>query len=405
MLVNKEEIIKLYKEGKVKDSEGLDGILKKVMKDIIETLYQAELTEFLGYSPYDKSNKHTDNSRNGYTSKQVRSILGEIDLNVPRDRKGGYDPLVIKKGQRDITGMEDKILSMYAKGMSCRDIQDHLNSIYGVEVSSESISRITDSVLEKAKEWQNRPLESIYAIVFLDAIFLKARVDGTVKNTAVYTMLGITLEGKKECLGIWILETESSKFWLGVLNELKNRGVKDVLIFATDGLPGFSDAISAVFPKAEHQSCLVHQMRNSLKYVSYKHRKELAKDLKKIYTSPTEEMGLLELDRVEEKWGNRYPHVIRSWRTNWDNLKTFYKYPPEIRRLIYTTNPIESFNFKLKKVCKTKGVFPTEDAILKLLYLAILDINKKWGGTIRNWSKIYPQLYIFFEERIKNAVQ
>ncbi len=405
MLVNKEEIIKLFKEGKIKDSKDLGEVMRGVMKDIIEAIYQAELTEFLGYSAYDKSNKHTKNSRNGYTSKQVRSSLGEIDLNVPRDRKGGYEPLIIKKRQKDITGMEDKIISMYAKGMSCRDIQDHLNSIYGVEVSSESISRITDNVLERAKEWQNRPLEPIYSIVFLDAIFLKAKTDGRVKNTAVYAMLGITLEGKKDCLGIWILETESAKFWLSVLNELKNRGVKDVLIFSTDGLPGFSEAISAVFPEAEHQSCLVHQMRNSLKYVSYKHRRELAKDLKQIYTSPTEEMGLLELDRVEEKWGKRYPHVIRSWRSNWDKLKTFYKYPPEIRRLIYTTNPIESFNFKLKKVCKTKGVFPNEDAILKLLYLAIQDITKKWIGTIRNWSKIYPQLYIFFEDRIKNALQ
>ena len=405
MLVNKEEIIKLFKEGKIKDSKDLGEVMRGVMKDIIEAIYQAELTEFLGYSAYDKSNKHTKNSRNGYTSKQVRSSLGEIDLNVPRDRKGEYEPLIIKKRQKDITGMEDKIISMYAKGMSCRDIQDHLNSIYGVEVSCESISRITDNVLERAREWQNRPLEPIYSIVFLDAIFLKAKTDGSVKNTAVYAMLGITLEGKKDCLGIWILETESAKFWLGVLNELKNRGVKDVLIFSTDGLAGFSEAISAVFPKAEHQSCLVHQMRNSLKYVSYKHRRELAKDLKKIYTSPTEEMGLLELDRVEEKWGKRYPHVIRSWRSNWDKLKTFYKYPPEIRRLIYTTNPIESFNFKLKKVCKTKGVFPNEDAILKLLYLAIQDITKKWTGTIRNWSKIYPQLYIFFEDRIKNVLQ
>jgi transposase-like protein len=218
-------------------------------------------------------------------------------------------------------------------------------------------------------------------------------------------MIGITLEGKKDCLGIWILETESAKFWLGVLNELKNRGVKDVLIFSTDGLCGFTEAISAVFPQAEHQSCLVHQMRNSLKYVSYKHRRELAKDLKKIYTSPTEEMGRIKLDRVEEKWGDRYPHVIRSWRSNWDKLKTFYKYSPEIRRLIYTIGPIESFNYKLKKVCKTKGVFQNEDAILKLLYLAIQDISKKWTGTIRNWSKIYPQLCIFFEERIENVLK
>jgi len=404
MFINKEAILKMYEQGMFRDQKDLGEVLNSVVKEIIETIYQAELTETLGYPRYDKSKKATENSRNSYNSKRVKSSFGEIELKVPRDRKGEYDPQVVKKRQTDITGLESKVISMYAKGMSTRDIQEHLGSIYGVEFSAESISRITEKVLERAVEWQNRPLNSLYAIVFLDGLFYKLRIEGIVKEVCVYAMIGINMEGKKECLGLWIQEKESAKFWLNVLNELRNRGVKDVLIFSIDGLPGLSEAIKAVFPHSEIQRCIVHQVRNSLRFVSYKDRKELAKDLKQIYSAPTEEMGRVELNHFEEKWGHKYPHVIKSWRRNWDELSTLFKYPPEIRRLIYTTNPIESFNSKLKRVTKNKGVFPTQDSLFKILYLAIEDISKKWTGTIKNWSKIYPQLYIYFEDRINLAL-
>lgn len=401
MLINKDEIRKMFKEGNLNTQEALESTLSTIIKDVIETIYEGELTELLGYSRYDKSSKNTENSRNGYTNKRVKSNYGEIELSVPRDRKGEYEPQIIKKRQTTINGLEEHIISMYAKGMTTRDIQSHMESLYGLNFSAEAISRITDKVLERAREWQTRPLEPIYAILFLDGLFYKMRVEGIVKNIAVYAIIGITLEGKKECLGIWIMENESAKFWLSVLNELKNRGVEDVLIFSIDGLPGLNEAIRAVYPESEIQRCIVHQVRNSLKFVSYKDRRELSKDLKAIYTSATEEGGKIELEKLNEKWGKKYPNVIKSWEVNWLELSTLFKYPPEVRKLIYTTNPIESFNSKLKKVTKNRSVFPTEESLFKLLYLAINDISKKWNGRIRDWSKIYPQLYIYFQERIE----
>jgi transposase-like protein len=400
MFINKDEIRRLFKEGKLNTPEDLQSTLSSIIKDVVETIYEGELTELLGYSHYDKSSKETNNSRNGYSNKKVKSNYGEIELSVPRDRNGEYEPKIVKKRQTDITGIEEHIISMYAKGMTTRDIQSHMESLYGLEFSAEAISKITDKVLERAKEWQNRPLDPIYSIIFLDALFYKMRVDGVIKNVAAYAVIGINLEGNKECLGILIMENESAKFWLSVLNELKNRGVEDVLIFSIDGLPGLNEAIKAVYPESEIQRCIVHQVRNSLKFVSYKDRKELAKDLKKIYTSSTEESGKIELDKLNEKWGKKYPNIIKSWQNNWIELSTLFKYSPEIRTLIYTTNPIESFNSKLKKVSKNRGVFPTEESLFKLLYLAINDISKKWDGRIRDWSKIYPQLYIYFQERI-----
>ena len=401
MLINKEEIIRMFKEGNLNTQEALETTLSSIIKDVIETIYEGELTELLGYSRYDKSSKNTDNSRNGYSNKRVKSNYGDIELSVPRDRKGEYEPKIIKKRQTKINGIEEQIISMYAKGMTTRDIQSHMESLYGLNFSSEAISRITDKVIERAREWQNRPLEPIYAILFLDGLYYKMRVDGVVKNISVYAIIGITLEGKKECLGIWIMERETAKFWLSVLNELKNRGVEDVLIFSIDGLPGLNEAIRAVYPESEIQRCIVHQVRNSLKFVSYKDRKELSKDLKSIYSSVSEESGKMELGRLKEKWGKKYPNVIKSWEVNWLELSTLFKYPPEVRKLIYTTNPIESFNSKLKKVTKNRSVFPTEESLFKLLYLAINDISKKWNGRIRDWSKIYPQLYIYFQERIE----
>lgn len=357
MFIDKEEVKRLFKEGKLRTQEDLQSVLSSIIKDAVETIYEGELTELLGYSRYDKSSKETNNSRNGYNNKKVKSNYGEIELSVPRDRNGEYDPKIVKKRQTDITGIEEHIISMYAKGMTTRDIQSHMESLYGLEFSAEAISRITDKVFERAKEWQNRPLEPIYAIIFLDALFYKMRVDGVIKNVAAYAVIGINLEGNKDCLGIWIMETESAKFWLSILNELKNRGVKDVLIFSIDGLAGLNEAIKAVYPESEIQRCIVHQVRSSLKFVSYKDRKELARDLKAIYTSPTEEAGRIELDRLEEKWAKKYPNVIKSWETHWLELSTLFKYPAEIRTLIYTTNPIESFNSKLKKSVKIEVYF------------------------------------------------
>jgi len=407
MLVNREEIRKLMKQGKLSNQEDLNAIFRSMIKDAIETIYEGELTELLGYERYERKNRKNktdtedNNARNGYTEKRAKSTFGQVDLSVPRDRNALYEPKIVPKRQKDISGIEETIISMYAKGMTTTDIQKHMESIYGLDFSKESISRITDKVLEKAREWQNRPLSKIYSIIFLDALFFKVRRDSMVRNTAAYAIIGIDLEGKKDCLGIWIQDTESAKFWLSVLNDIKNRGVEDVLIFAIDGLNGLSDAIMAVYPESEIQRCIVHQVRNSMKFVSYKDRKELSKDMKSIYTSPTEEAGLSSLKSLKEKWGGKYPHVIKSWEDNWPELSAIFKYSEPIRRLIYTTNPIESFNSKLRKVTKNRGVFPTEESLFKLLYLAIQDITKKWTNRIRDWSLIYPQLYIFFQERIE----
>lgn len=398
MLVDKNEIAKLVKEKKVTNSIELNDVLRTIAKEVIETMYEGELTELLGYSKNGKSSG--DNARNGYGTKTVNSHLGEIELNPPRDRKSDYEPKVVKKRQSDISGLEEMIISMFAKGMSYRDIQSHMDKIYGLEFSPEAISNITDKVMDKARDWQNRSLDSMYSIIFMDAIFYKIRKDGIVRNMAVYAVIGINMEGMKDCLGLWIVENESAKFWLSVLNEIKNRGIKDVLIFSIDGLAGLTEAIRAAFPKSEVQRCIVHQVRNSLKFVSWKERKEIAGDLKLIYNAPGEEAGLSALTSFENKWNAKYPNISKSWRTNWTELSTLFKYPSEIRKLIYTTNPIESFNRGLRKVTKNRGAFTTEDSLIKILYLAVEDISKKWSNKIRDWSAIYPQLCIYFEERI-----
>jgi putative transposase len=307
---------------------------------------------------------------------------------------------VVKKGQRDISGFEDKIISLYASGMTTRDIKSHVKEIYNYDISPETVSTITDKVLDRAREWQNRPLEPIYAIVFMDATFLKMRSEGHVQNIAVYNIIGINLDGKKECLGLWICENESSKYWLSVLNELKNRGLEDVLIFSVDNLNGISEAIRADFPKAEIQKCVVHQIRNSLKHVSWKDRKMMANDLKGIYKAKTEKAGYSALEEFEEKW-KKFPHVSASWKRNWGELSTFFKYPEEIRRLIYTTNPIESMNRGIKKITKNKAILPNEQAVTKIVYLALRGIEKKWTTRLRDWALIYSQLAIFFEERLE----
>lgn len=400
-LFDREKLLDLLKDRGIKTTEDLQDAMRQITKEVLEAIYDGEITEHLGYKKYE-SRPDKSNSRNGSSKKRVKSNLGEIELKPPRDRNGTFEPKIIKKRQTDISGIETKVISMYGKGMSVRDIQEHIYDIYGYDISPQTVSDITDQVMYLAKEWQNRPLKSIYAILFMDAFFVKMRVDGVVKNIAVYVILGIDIEGNKECLGLYTSATESAKYWLSVLNELKNRGVEDVLIFAVDNLSGISEAIEAAFPKSEIQKCIVHQIRNSLKFVPWKDRKEVANDLKLIYRAPTEKEALSLLDDFEEKWNTKYPHISKSWRKNWTELATMFKYSEELRRLIYTTNPIEGLHRCLRKVMKTRSVFPTENALTKLFYLAIRDVAKRWTSKIRNWGLIFPQLYIYFEERLVN---
>lgn len=401
MKLDRKKLREMLKDERIESTQDLQVLMRGIMKDVIEALYDGEITDHLGYEKHAQKAGTGDNSRNGFSKKKVQSTVGPIELDVPRDRNSEFSPKVVRKRQRDISGIEDKVISMYAKGMSTRDIKQHIYDIYGYEISPETVSNITDTMLEHAKEWQSRPLESVYGIVFMDALVVKLRTDGIVKNVALYAIIGINLEGHKSCLGLYIAETESAKYWLAVMNELKNRGVKEVLIFAVDNLAGISSAIEAAFPHAEVQKCIVHQIRNSLRFVSWKQRKEVAQDLKAIYTSPKESDGKEALAAFKEKWDSKYPHISRSWETNWPELSAFFKYTPEIRKLIYTTNPIESFNRALRKVTKTRSTFPTEDALMKLMYLAVLDIERRWTQVIRNWGQIYSQLCIFFEERLR----
>jgi len=378
-------------------------MLKDLLGDTLQGMLEGEMEDELGYSKYDYSNKNTDNSRNGYSKKNVVSSMGEIGLDIPRDRKGEFEPQIVKKNQTDISNIEDQVLSMYAKGMTTRDISDHLKTVYGVDASAEMISKMTDRILPIAKEWQNRPLDRKYAIVFMDAIHYNVRQDNAIVKKAVYVAIGVKLNGSKEVLGMWVGGNESAKYWLGVLNEIKNRGVEDIMIVSVDGLTGFGDAIHAVFPQTEIQRCIVHQIRYSTKFISYKDIKPFMADLKRVYQATTEEIALQELDKLEEKWGGRYPSSIASWRNNWSQLATYFKYPPELRKIIYTTNSIENFNRQLRKVTKSKTIFPTDDALFKMLYLSMVDITKKWNGKPWDWGKILEQLCIYFEGRITLA--
>ena len=382
------------------DVQDVQDMVKDLLGDTLQGMLEAEMDQKLGYSKYDYRNKDTDDSRNGYSRKTVTSSFGEIDLDIPRDRKGEFEPQVIRKNQTDISNIEDQVLSMYAKGMTTRDISDHLKSVYGVDASAEMISHMTDRILPIAKEWQSRPLEKKYAVVFMDAIHFHVRQDNQTVKKAVYIAIGIRLSGSKEVLGMWIGGNESAKYWLGVLNEMKNRGVEDIMIVSVDGLTGFGDAISAVFPKAEIQRCIVHQIRYSTKFISYKDIKPFMKELKQVYQAATEEVALENLDSLEENWGKKYPTSIASWRNNWPQLSTYFKYPPEIRKIIYTTNAIENFNRQLRKVTKAKSVFPTDDSLFKSLYLAMMDITKKWTGKSWDWGQTLDQLCIYFEDRI-----
>ena len=371
-----------------------------MFRDVLQESLEAEMDEALGYGKYNNMDKNNDNSRNGYSKKTVKTELGPVQINIPRDRNGDFEPKIVPKHQRSVNGIEDKILGLYATGMTTRDISEQIKELYGVDISAETVSNITNRILPLVSEWQNRPLEKTYSFIFMDAIHFKVRKDNTVASKAAYAAIGVNLEGKKDVLGIWIGASESSKYWLLVLNELKNRGVKDILIASVDGLVGFNEAIRAVYPNTEIQRCIIHQIRNSSKYLSYKDLKAFNSDLKLVYTATTEEVALAELDRLEEKWGEKYLIAVRSWRNNWNELSTFFKYPPEIRKIIYTTNAMESYNRQLRKVTKAKSIFPNDESLMKILYLATVDITKKWTQSIRGWAQILAQLSIFFEGRL-----
>ena len=397
----REKIRELLKISNVGSMEDIQKLFKETIAEFMEDGLEAELDEELGYSKYDYRNKETENSRNGHSSKTLRTSFGDVEVSVPRDRKSEFEPQLLKKNQTSISqDIEEKILSMYAKGMTTGDIETHIRDIYGIEVSDTTISRITDKILPAAKEWQQRPLESIYAVVFLDAIHYHVRSEGQIVKKAVYIAIGVDLEGHKDVLGMWVGENESAKYWATVLNSLKNRGVEDILIVCTDNLTGFSAAIESVYPKTEIQNCIIHQLRNSSKYVSYKDIKALMADLKAVYAAVDETSALEALEVFAERWDKKYPSVSRSWRENWPNLSTYFKFPQEVRRLIYTTNTIEGFNRQLRKVTKSKSVFPTDDSLLKMLYLAMMDITKKWTGRRQDWSPIHSQLAIFFPDRM-----
>jgi len=393
-----DELMKGYKSPE--DLLGEKGLLKQLTKALLEKALQGEMTHHLGYPKWSPAGKNTGNSRNGKQEKTIKGDFGEMEIEVPRDRNAEFEPTIIGKHQTHFNGFDDKIISMYARGMSTRDIQGHLKEIYQIEVSPDFISTVTDSVIDAVKEWQNRPLDEIYPILYLDALHVKVKDQGQVTNKAVYLAVAITMEGKKEVLGFWIEKTEGSKFWLQVVTELKNRGVKDIFIACVDGLKGFPEAIRAVFPKTEIQLCIVHMIRNSLKFVSYKDRKQIATDLKEVYHSSTVEVAEQALEAFSSKWDSRYPTISLSWRNNWENIIPFFAYPPEIRKVIYTTNTIESLNMSLRKVLKTRASFPNDDALKKLLYLGLLNASKKWTMPIRDWVSAINQFLIRYGDRV-----
>jgi putative transposase len=397
-----EEVQKeLSKAKSMDDFFGREGIFARLFSKTLEEMLKAELTEHLGYEPYEAKGRNSGNSRNGGYSKKVRTSDGETLIEVPRDRNGTFEPHIVKRYASNTNELEDKIIGMYAKGMSVRDIQDNLAELYGIDISPTTISAITDKVWELVEAWQSRPLAAIYPIMYLDAIHIKLRRESKVENTAVYIVLGVDLEGHRDVLGHWIGDgAEGANFWLSVVTDLQNRGVKDIFIACMDGLTGFKEAILAVFPKTEIQRCIIHQIRNSLKYISSRERRPFLTDLKTVYQAPTREAAEANLAKLDETWSKKYAIAVRSWKNNWEDLATFFRYPAEIRRLIYTTNTVEGYNRQLRKIIKTKGAFPNADAARKLLFLANRDIFRKWTNPIVYWPMILNQLVIRFEDRL-----
>lgn len=396
-----DELLKEYE--KPDDLLGDDGLLQQLTKALVERALQGELTHHLGYEKHAGSGKNTGNSRNGSTPKTIKGKRGQVEIEVPRDRQATFEPQLIKKRETRFDGFDEKIISLYARGMTTREIEAHLEEIYGVEVSPALVSAATDAVLEEVRTWQARPLEKVYPILYLDALVVKVRENGRVINKSVYLVIGVNLQGLKEVLGIWIAETEGASFWLGIITELRNRGVEDIFIACVDGLKGFPEAIESVFPRTQVQLCLVHLVRHSLSYVSYKERKEVAADLKLIYTAPTLAEGETRLLEMVEKWEKQYPVVARSWQANWARIVPMFQFTPEIRRAVYTTNAIESLNFSLRKIIKNRALFPNDEAVQKILFLALRNIAKKWTMPIPNWSAAMNQLAILFEGRVPIA--
>lgn len=382
------------------DLNDVQKLLKDLFKGTIEEMLESEMDEHLGYDKNSVAGNNSGNSRNGYNKKTIQSQFGESELKVPRDRNGNFEPRVLGKYQTKTSDIEKQIIAMYAKGMSTRDIEDHLRDIYGVEASASLISKITDKIMPQISEWQARPLDSVYPIVFLDGIVFKVRKETKIGNKCVYSVLGVTMEGKKEILGLWISDNEGAAFWTSVCNELKNRGLKDILIVCRDNLGGFSEAVSTVFPKAEQQLCIIHQIRNSVKHVSYKDLKPLMVDLKLIYKAVSIDEAEYQLEVFKEKWDKKYPQISKSWQDNWVELTAYFKYPEELRRIIYTTNAVEGFHRMLRKITKTKTSYPTDESLKKSIFLAISEISKKWNSPIRDWGTIVGQLMVFFDDRI-----
>lgn len=377
-----------------------DGLLSQLRARLVDRALQAEMSEHLGYEKHAYEGRNGGNSRNGQTTKTLKTEDGEIQVSVPRDRDGSFEPKLVKKRQTRLPGLDEKVIALYARGMTVRDIQGHLEELYGVEVSPDLISRVTSAVLEDVRAWQSRPLDRVYPIVYLDALVTKIRDEGVVRNKSVFIALGVTVHGTKEVLGLWIESNEGAKFWLKILNEMKTRGVEDILIACCDGLKGFPEAIETAFPKSTVQTCIVHMIRNSLRYVGYKDRRAVAADLKPIYTAANREAAEAALDSFQQKWGRRCEMIVASWRANWERVVPFLDFPQEIRRVIYTTNAIEAFNSSLRKLLQYRGHFPNDESLIKVLYLALRRYEEKWNRSIRDWNAVLGQMAIYFPGRL-----
>ena len=382
----------------IKSAEDIQDALKDLLGDTLKKMLEVEMEEHLGYEKGQKNS--STNSRNGFKDKKVRTHYGEVNLSVPQDRESSFEPMVVQKRQKDISRIEQQIISMYARGLTTRQISDQIEEIYGFDVSESFVSNVTNKILPEIMDWQNRPLDDVYPIIFIDAVHFAVRHEKVIKKLAAYVVLGISKEGKKEVLGLYIGENESSKYWLGILNELKNRGVKDILIMCADGLSGIKESIQVAFPNTEYQRCIVHQVRNTLKYVSHKEKKSFAADLRSIYTAPTEEKGHETLLEVQKKWEDRYPNSMKSWIKNWDILSPIYKFSPDVRKVIYTTNAIESLNSTYKRLNSQRSVFPSDQALLKALYLSTKKATEKWKTPLRSWGKVYGELSIMYDGRL-----
>ena len=391
----------------IDDVLGKNGLVQRLIKDVLENILEAEMDEHLGRDKYQRQSDiepSERNYRNGYSPKNLRSSFGDVDLDIPRDRKSEFEPQIVKKYETVCNELDKKIISLYAKGMTTSDIQAEIEDLYGITISPSMVSKITDKVIATATEWQNRMLDKIYPIVYLDAMYFKVRSNGKIVNKAVYICLGYTMEGYKDILGLWVDEAEGAKFWLGICNDLKNRGVKEILIACMDGLKGLPQAIQTVFPSANIQTCIVHQIRNSMKYISSKDKKSFMKDLKEVYKAATEELALAQLDKLKETWGNSYGMVIDSWYNNWNNLSTFFDFSPRIRKMIYTTNALEGFNRQVRKYTKSRTIFPTDESLNKCVYLATMEIMEKWTQPVPNWGATLAELTLFFTEELKDEL-